>query len=310
MKIFLSSTCVDLIEYRQAAIKVLEQLGNQVVRMENFGARPVEPSVACLSEIENCELFVGIYAHRYGYIPDGSPVSITEAEFRHARKHKKPTFCFEVDAEYSWPPEMIESEPGRTKLIALKQEIDSRYSRATFTTPDNLASKIASSVGSYLVQLSSLPLPSTQMQIISPSYFGRLDSERGPFALLLQVKFRNESTQPVLLISFQIQYAGNWYTPQPRIGNVSLSVSKSIYTAALRKGDTVTESLRIPEMDEIKRHAFFIVSDPSEPFPGPERLHIIAEGTFVHQSPQRIEFTLTDRGEIERVEGIGNQEKK
>jgi hypothetical protein len=57
MKSFLSSTYVDLIEYRQAATEALERLGQQVGRMEIFGARPVEPSNACLSEIEDCDLY-------------------------------------------------------------------------------------------------------------------------------------------------------------------------------------------------------------------------------------------------------------
>ena len=151
MKIFLSSTYVDLIEYRRAAAEALERLRQQVRRMESFGARPVEPSDACLSEIEDCDLFVGIYAHRYGYIPDGSMVSITEAEFRHARELNKPIFCFVVEANHPWPPEMIESEPGRTKLIALKAEISSSLVRDTFTTPEDLASKVASSLGCFLL---------------------------------------------------------------------------------------------------------------------------------------------------------------
>jgi|SRR5680860_64562 len=146
MKVFLSSTYEDLIEHRQKAIEALERLGPQVRGMEKFVAQPVEPSVACLSEIEVCELFVGIYAHRYGHIPHGSAVSITEAEFRHARDHKKPIFCFEVDPDYPWSPEMIENELGMIKLIALKKEIRFSLMRDTFTTPDNLASKIASSV--------------------------------------------------------------------------------------------------------------------------------------------------------------------
>jgi len=304
MKIFLSSTFEDLIEYRQAATEALELLGHQVRGMEKFGARPVAPSVACLSEIEDCELFVGIYAYRYGHIPHGSAVSITEAEFRHAKKLNKQIFCFVVDVNHTWSDGMIEGEPGKTKLIALKAEISSNFMRETFTTPENLALKIATSISRQLTQASSLPLSSTHMQIISPSRFGRLDSNRGPFALLLRVKFRNESGHPVLLECFRIQYAGSWYEPQPRNGNVFLHVSTYIYTEALRNGEAITKSSRIPEMDEIKRHSFFIVPDPPEPFPGPERLHIIVEGTFVRQSPQRIAFTLTDRGEIAEVEGI------
>jgi hypothetical protein len=275
--------------------------------MEIFGARPVEPSDACLSEIEDCDLFVGIYAHRYGYIPDGSMVSITEAEFRHARELNKPIFGFVVEANHPWPPEMIESEPGRTKLIALKAEISSSLVRDTFTTPENLAYKIATSVGRYLAQPSYLLLPPPKMQIVSPgSYFGRLDSKDGCFALLLKMKFCNKSTQPVLLQRFRIQYTESWYEPQLRTGNVYLHVSTKIFAEALRREDDITESHRIPEMDERKHHAFFILPDPPKPFPGPERLHLTAEATFVQRSPQQITFTLTDRGEIKQEGTVCN----
>jgi hypothetical protein len=155
---------VDLIEHRKAAAEALERLGQQVGRMEIFGARPEEPSDACLSEIEDCDLFVGIYAHRYGHVPNQADISITEAEFRHAKKLNKPIFCFVVEANHPWPPEMIESEPGRAKLIALKAAISSSLVRDAFTTPENLAYRIATSVGRYLAQPSFSPPP--QMQIV------------------------------------------------------------------------------------------------------------------------------------------------
>jgi hypothetical protein len=81
--------------------------------MEVFGARAKEPSEACLNEINGCELFGGIYAHRYGFVPDGSHVSITEAEFEHAKANNKTILCFVVDEDYPWPPRMIEDEPIR-----------------------------------------------------------------------------------------------------------------------------------------------------------------------------------------------------
>jgi hypothetical protein len=309
MKVFLSSTYVDLIEFRKAAVEALERLGQQVGRMEIFGARPMEPSDACLSEIEDCDLFVGIYAHRYGHVPDGSTVSITEAEIRHARTHNKAIFCFVVEDNHPWPPEMIESEPGRTKLIALKAEISSSLVRDTFTTPENLALKIATSVGRYLIQPSYPLLPPPQMQIVSPgSYFGRFDSKGGRFVLLLKVKFRNESAQPVLLQRFRIQYADRWYPPQLQTGNAYLYVSTNIFTETLHVEDNITESLRIPEMAEKKRRAFFILPNPPDPFPGPEKLHLTAEATFVQRSPRQITFTLTDRGEIEQGGSVRNQE--
>jgi len=100
MKVFLSSTYVDLIEHRKAAHDALEQLGLHVIWMESFGARTEDSTTACLKEVEESDLFVGIYAHRYGYI--SKDISITEQEFDYAKKLGKPIFGFIVDDEFIW----------------------------------------------------------------------------------------------------------------------------------------------------------------------------------------------------------------
>jgi hypothetical protein len=54
-----------------------------------------------------------------------------------------------------------------------------------------------------------LSLPPPRIEIVrSESPFGRLDSKDGRVALLLKVRFWNESEQPVLIQRFQIVYAG------------------------------------------------------------------------------------------------------
>jgi hypothetical protein len=164
MKIFLSSTYQDLIFHRKAAAEALERLGQQSGRMEVFGARPEEPRAACLVEIDECDLFVGIYAHRYGFIPEGSDTSITEAELNHAVRSNKAIFCFVVNDDHPWPPKMIEDDPGKAKLRALKSRVNAGVVRDTFTTPDDLAVKIATSVGRYL---SRTPLPKKEQNTYS-----------------------------------------------------------------------------------------------------------------------------------------------
>ena len=152
MKTFLSSTYRDLVAHRKAAVDALERLDVQTGRMEVFGARPDEPQTACLAEIDRCELFVGIYAHRYGFVPDGSIVSITETELDYAVHSNKAIFCFLIDEDYPWPPKMIEEGTGRENLQALKRRVDLGVVRDVFTTPEDLALKVATSVGRYLAQ--------------------------------------------------------------------------------------------------------------------------------------------------------------
>jgi hypothetical protein len=150
MRAFLSSTFVDLAEYRRVAAEALERLGQQVGRMEVFGARASEATEACLEEVEAADIFIGIYAHRYGFTPDPSGISITEQEFNHALEHLKPIFCFVVDDEFPWPPKMIEGEPGKGRLLAFKERIGRTRVRDSFTTPENLGLRIATSVGRYI----------------------------------------------------------------------------------------------------------------------------------------------------------------
>lgn len=151
MKVFLSSTYVDLIEYREKAANAIERLGQQGVRMEVFGARPAEATSVCMREIETSDAFIGIYAHRYGFLPKGSDASITEQEFDFAQSKAKPSFCFLVDEDFAWLPRMIENDPGQSKLYAFKKKVSQMVIHDTFTTPEDLAYKVASSLGRFLI---------------------------------------------------------------------------------------------------------------------------------------------------------------
>jgi CheY-like chemotaxis protein len=151
MKVFLSSTYQELIGHREAAARAIERLGQQGVRMEVFGARPAEATDACLQEISDSDALVGIYAHRYGYVPHGYSKSITEQEFNYAREKDKPTFCFVIDEEYPWPPKHVEAEPGRTRLREFVQRLRATVIVDLFTTQEELAFKVASSLGRFLL---------------------------------------------------------------------------------------------------------------------------------------------------------------
>jgi Domain of unknown function (DUF4062) len=153
MRTFLSSTYIDLVEHRRAATEALERLGQSVDRMEIFGARPEEPTTACIAEVDSSDLFVGIYAHRYGSLVSNSNRSVTEEEFHRAAAARKPSFCFVVADDHPWPPKMIEDEPGRGRLIEFKRLLNASVVRETFTTPENLGFRIATSVGKYIASV-------------------------------------------------------------------------------------------------------------------------------------------------------------
>lgn len=185
MKVFISSTYKDLIEYRAASIRAVEGTNYQASKMEVFGARPDEPLDACLKEVEESELFIGIYALRYGFIPEGAEVSITEMEYLHAKKLGKPIYCFLLDEENQpWLKKWIEGEPGKAKLENFKKRIQKVHVCDYFTTPDDLRAKVSNALSHYVANhhetdsqspIYQSPKPTGNTLPQQPYFFGRVE---------------------------------------------------------------------------------------------------------------------------------------
>jgi hypothetical protein len=144
--VFISSTSADLREHRAAVRESLLNAGYHPIDMADFMARAEGATSACLREVAEGDLFVGIYAWRYGFIPKGDKISITEQEFEEARRLEKPCFCFMVEENYDWPAQFKEEGRGGELLKKFKARLDSTLVRTTFTTPDSLAKKVLSSL--------------------------------------------------------------------------------------------------------------------------------------------------------------------
>jgi hypothetical protein len=149
--VFLSSTFIDLTDYREAVQKALRKLGAIDVSMENFGARDERPLQECKRIIQNeSDLFVGIYAHRYGYIPDDQEISITESEYDIAGICKKPRFIFIIDENQPVKPSFFDTGKKSDLLGKFKSRVMKEIICDTFTNEDNLATKVVASIGRYL----------------------------------------------------------------------------------------------------------------------------------------------------------------
>jgi hypothetical protein len=80
-KIFVSSTFVDLSAARGEICKWLTGLfGSELIVMETFGSDAAPPEINSVRRVRECDLFIGIYAHRCGTIDESSGKSITELE--------------------------------------------------------------------------------------------------------------------------------------------------------------------------------------------------------------------------------------
>jgi tetratricopeptide (TPR) repeat protein len=145
MKIFLSSTYLDLIEHRKAVVQALRTSGEEVEHMEVFGARDEEPTKASLEELDKCDVLVGIYAYRYGTVPKGTKTSVTEQEYLYAEKKNLTILVFVVNENHPWQPKLIDK--SLTKVNRFKSKATDNHTPAYFTTPDNLASQVVAAIG-------------------------------------------------------------------------------------------------------------------------------------------------------------------
>lgn len=83
MIVYLSSTLTDLAAER-AAVK--EVLGGTCVVRESYEPSDANLVSKCLEDVSTSEIYIGIVGLRYGFVPPGQTVSITQLEYEHAKR--------------------------------------------------------------------------------------------------------------------------------------------------------------------------------------------------------------------------------
>lgn len=148
ISVFVSSTFADLEEHRKAVCESLRQGGFLDIAMEHLGARDERPQEECLRIVkEEAKYFIGIYAHRYGFIPEGCQISITEAEYEAAGDANLKRLIYIVDPTMPWVPDDIDSGESAEHLLRFKDLLRKRHIWKKFTSPDNLAKNVLADLG-------------------------------------------------------------------------------------------------------------------------------------------------------------------
>lgn len=117
-KLYLSSTLTDLGPERLA---VKQALGGECVIVESYVADERSLRDSCLADVAACDLYVGIIGLRYGFVPKGQDLSITELEYREARRSGCPALIFIKDEDSIvftlTDDKTLENPPERIKAL-------------------------------------------------------------------------------------------------------------------------------------------------------------------------------------------------
>jgi energy-coupling factor transporter ATP-binding protein EcfA2 len=144
LKIYVSATKQDLDAYRTRASNVIRRLGDVDVAMEHYAAEEMRPLDRCLADVAECDVYVGIFAWRSGFVPEGHTESITELEYAEAERLKKPRLVFLLDDEAPWPPKWIDKD--RTSIERLRTRVADASVVAFFKSEDGLAAELSAAL--------------------------------------------------------------------------------------------------------------------------------------------------------------------
>jgi len=141
MKVYVSSTFEDLREHRRAVSVAIRKAGWEDVAMEYYGAENKRAVDRCLEDVADCDLYIGLFAWRYGWVPPKSKFSITEMEYRKAVSLDKPRLLFLADPNAGWPPLFVDA--NRRKIEALRKRVSEDRVASFFSSADSLIGQLA-----------------------------------------------------------------------------------------------------------------------------------------------------------------------
>ncbi len=147
--VFLSSTAVDLADYRKAVHERLMRTGLfHCVRQEDFGAQNAGAVEFCRQKAREADMFVGLIGLRRGWEPDGDngKRSITEMEHDWARDAGRPRYLWVAPDDFPVPGNTRESDELHARQLAFRKRVKGGGERVVsqkgFGSPELLASEI------------------------------------------------------------------------------------------------------------------------------------------------------------------------
>lgn len=154
LRVMISNTARDLPEHRKQILEACQRQGMFALRMEDLPANSEQAATASLKMIEEADVYVGVFANRYGYIPktnNTDQISVTEMEYDRAVERKIERLIFVMDKSHPITVDDVDIE-NAAKLKAFKDRVQTENIVRVFKSPDDLRAEAINS-------LSQLRLP-------------------------------------------------------------------------------------------------------------------------------------------------------
>jgi hypothetical protein len=172
-RFYISSTYSDLVEFRSEVYRTLRRIGHDAVAMEDYVASDRRPLDKCLRDIETCDVYVGIVAWRYGFVPaeaDPAGSSITKLEYLHATACDKPRLIFLLSPATPWPAQFRDNEHLGESLRMFREMLANNHIVSFFETATQLALLVSIAVRKWEIEAGTMkPVLSLEDQTLRPN---------------------------------------------------------------------------------------------------------------------------------------------
>jgi hypothetical protein len=272
-KVYVSATFRDLQECRAAVQLALRRLRVEDVAMESYVAEDRRPLERCLADVAECDIYVGIFAWRYGFVPVGYDRSITELEYREAVAHGKHCLIFLLDEDAPWPRSFVDRGIDAERIEALRAELAERHMCSTFRSPAELAAMVTAAVANYLTDAgvnNGGGMPALNRDVLR-QYYLRLRQHYGVLDLDALTPEPHAGSD-YLRINLTSIFVEQWVREDPPAAELPRSWLRPIRAPSRPGGDDGLAAPDPPELAELPesygakplRRLFDVLGDPEE----------------------------------------------
>lgn len=157
---------------------------HKVVLMEEYVARDALVEFACQGDVVECDTYVGLFAWRYGHIPeDNNPAakSVTEMEYLSA-ENKIPRLVFILKDDAEWPENQKDDDLTRINEFRTRLK---KFCAAYFSDTTELAFEVLAALRNVECTRVARPLEAIevikQSQKFGPSYLDNIQEKLNAF---------------------------------------------------------------------------------------------------------------------------------
>ncbi len=174
LKIFISGTQDDMKPERDAVDRAVNSTTLSTgIRAETAASQPQSPRAWIEQQIRECNVYIGVYSHRYGWVIPDENFSATEFEFNLARKLGKPILVWirKLRDEEKFKPDFDRQE----QFLSRVSDFFTGRLRSEFGNPSELEKKVANGLGELFTEMirkSRFPVkPPKPFSLEIPSWF-------------------------------------------------------------------------------------------------------------------------------------------